>query len=122
MLLASILCFVKGSEAPACCARLEATLDDLKAAALDSNDRHLLEYLFLAGSPDQLQQLAEEGFPQPPPWPLTNSLSLALQTATNPSGSFHILIAKVLMTQGRKASRHCFLLLILDECAVSTVK
>ena len=106
MLLPYIVWFVKGSEAPACCARLEATLDDLKAASLDSHDRHLLEYLFLAGSPEQLQQLAEEGFPQPPPWPLTNSLTLALQSAASPAGNCHMLIAKVLMTQGRKASRH----------------
>lgn len=85
-----------------CCARLEAALEELKSAASDSTDRHLLEYLFLPGSPEQLQQLAEEGFPQPPPWLLTNSLRLALEGHLKPGQSSHVLIAKVLMTRGCK--------------------
>lgn len=88
----------------ACCVRLEATLDDLRTAASDSNDRHLLDYMFLAGSAQQLQQLAEEGFPQPPPWPLTSSLSLAIKGAVLPRDTVHILVAKVLVTQGCKVT------------------
>ena len=94
--------WTKDSEAHSHCARLEAALEELKSAASDSTDRHLLEYLFLPGSPEQLQQLAEEGFPQPPPWLLTNSLRLALEGHLKPGQSLHVLIAKVLMTRGCK--------------------
>ncbi|KAA6416898.1 MAG: Leucine-rich repeat-containing 9, partial [Trebouxia sp. A1-2] len=62
--------------------RLESKLDELKLASTQSGDRHLLEYLFFCSDPAHLQRLAEEGFPQPPSQPLSNSLTMALQAGT----------------------------------------
>ncbi|DBA94023.1 TPA: Leucine-rich repeat-containing protein 9 [Trebouxia sp. C0004] len=91
--------------------RLESKLDELKLASTQSGDRHLLEYLFFCSDPAHLQRLAEEGFPQPPSQPLSNSLTMALQTG--PPGTAmqagpaeqtrHVMVAKVLMSHCCKA-------------------
>lgn len=86
--------------------RLESKLDELKLASTQSGDRHLLEYLFFCSDPAHLQRLAEEGFPQPPSQPLSNSLTMALQAGT-PGPALqtgaaeetqHVMVAKVLMS------------------------
>lgn len=86
--------------------RLESKLDELKLASTQSGDRHLLEYLFFCSDSAHLQRLAEEGFPQPPSQPLSNSLTMALQAG--PPGTAlqtraaeqtrHVMVAKVLMS------------------------
>lgn len=86
--------------------RLESKLDELKLASTQSGDRHLLEYLFFCSDPAHLQRVAEEGFPQPPSQPLSNSLTMALQTG--PPGAAlqtgaaeqtrHVMVAKVLIS------------------------
>jgi hypothetical protein len=86
--------------------RLESKLDELKLASTQSGDRHLLEYLFFCSDPAHLQRLAEEGFPQPPSQPLSNSLTMALQTGTPGTAlqtgpaeqTRHVMVAKVLMS------------------------
>ncbi|DBA66636.1 TPA: Leucine-rich repeat-containing protein 9 [Trebouxia sp. C0005] len=91
--------------------RLESKLDELKLASTQSGDRHLLEYLFFCSDPAHLQRLAEEGFPQPPSQPLSNSLTMALQAGT-PGPALqtgaaeetqHVMVAKVLMSHCCKA-------------------
>jgi len=86
--------------------RLESKLDELKLASTQSGDRHLLEYLFFCSDPAHLQRLAEEGFPQPPSQPLSNSLTMALQTSPPETAlqtgaaeqTRHVMVAKVLMS------------------------
>jgi len=86
--------------------RLESKLDELKLASTQSGDRHLLEYLFFCSDPAHLQRLAEEGFPQPPSQPLSNSLTMALQTGAPGTAlqtgaveqTQHVMVAKVLMS------------------------
>ena len=77
--------------------RLESKLDELKLASTQSGDRHLLEYLFFCSDPAHLQRVAEEGFPQPPSQPLSNSLTMALQTGAAEQ-TRHVMVAKVLMS------------------------
>ncbi len=97
------------------CNRLESKLDELKSAATESGDRHLLEYLFFCGEPAHLQQLAEEGFLQPPSQPLSNSLTLAAKEGRSGQAlqkgpaaqTCHVLVAKVLMSHCCKASGSC---------------
>ena len=92
--------------------RLESKLDELKLASTQSGDRHLLEYLFFCSDPAHLQRLAEEGFPQPPSQPLSNSLTMALQAGTPGTAlqtgpaeqTRHVMVAKVLMSHCCKVS------------------
>ena len=94
--------------------RLESKLDELKLASTQSGDRHLLEYLFFCSDPAHLQRLAEEGFPQPPSQPLSNSLTIALQTEAPGTAlktraaeqTRHVMVAKVLMSHCCKVRFH----------------
>ena len=94
---------------------MESKLDELKSAAKEPGDRHLLEHLFFCSDAAHLQRLAEEGFPQPPSHPLTNSLTLALQQGIRATGPLylpgvqicHVLVAKVLTSHCCKVC--CFI-------------